>query len=52
MAAIILWGFSLLFGLIIYVIVGRAIEKTGLKRLGATGSIWACDPDKTEKEQG
>lgn len=50
MAAIILWCFSLLFGLIVYVIVGKKIEKTGLRRLGATGNIWTCDPDKVDKK--
>ena len=46
MLPFITWGGTVVAGLIIYVSVASVIEKSGLKRLGATGNIFTCDPDK------
>ncbi len=44
MLPFVFWGASLVTGLIVYVVVASAIEKSGLKRLGATGNLFTCDP--------
>jgi len=44
----IFWGASLVTGLIVYVVVAKAIEKTGLKRMGATGHLFTCDPKEDD----
>lgn len=38
------WAASLIVGLIVYMLVAKAIEKSGLERLGATGSLFTCEP--------
>lgn len=45
----IFWLSTLIIGLIVYLIVALIIEKTGLKRLGATGNLFTCDPKEDEK---
>ena len=40
----VFWGASILSGVVIYVSVATVIEKSGLKRLGATGHLFTCDP--------
>ncbi len=40
----IFWAGTVLAGVVIYVIVASVIEKSGLERLGATGSLFSCDP--------
>ncbi len=40
------WAASMAVGTIIYLYVANQIEKSGLKRLGATGNLFTCDPDK------
>lgn len=46
----IAWGLSIVVGLLIYIYVAKKIEMSGLKRLGATGHLFTCDPDKEEKK--
>ena len=36
-------------GFVIYVSVATVIEKSGLKRLGATGNLFTCDPKEDDK---
>lgn len=47
----IFWLSTLIIGLIVYLVVAFIIERSGLKRLGATGHLFTCDPkeDKNEK---
>ena len=47
----IAWGVVLLIGLIVYLIVGTKIEKSGLERLGATGHLFTCDPEAKKKKK-
>lgn len=47
----IAWGLSVVAGTIIYVCVARDIERTKLKRLGATGHLFTCDPDRVKKKK-
>lgn len=42
----IVWGLSIVAGTVIYICVARLIERSKLKRLGATGHLFTCDPDK------
>ncbi|WP_186567375.1 hypothetical protein [Lawsonibacter celer] len=42
----IAWALSVVVGIFIYIYVAAKIEKSGLKRLGATGHLFTCDPDK------
>ena len=42
----IAWALSVVVGIFIYIYVAVKIEKSGLKRLGATGHLFTCDPDK------
>lgn len=46
MIPFVMWGLSILTGTIIYVCVARKIEQSKLKRLGATGHLFTCDPDR------
>jgi hypothetical protein len=48
----IAWAFSIAASFIIYVIVGSQIEKSGEQRLGATGNLFTCNPEATEKKGG
>lgn len=41
----IMWGLTFVIAVIIYIVVAKAIEKSGLARLGATGKLFDCDPD-------
>lgn len=43
------WAITVVAGTIIYVAIAKQIEKSGLKRLGATGNLFTCDPDKGGK---
>ncbi|MFV0516441.1 MAG: hypothetical protein ACK5MV_03500 [Aminipila sp.] len=45
----IAWGIVIVVGIIIYIGVASTIEKSGMKRLGATGNLFTCDPDKVKK---
>lgn len=45
----VFWGASILSGFVIYVSVATVIEKSGLKRLGATGNLFTCDPKENDK---
>lgn len=45
----VFWGASIVAGIIIYVSVATVIEKSGLKRLGATGNLFTCDPKEDDK---
>lgn len=49
----IAWGCVVLCGIIVYVGVASVIEKSGEKRLGATGNIFTYTPkeDKPETEK-
>ena len=40
----IFWAATVVIGFIIYLIVAKRIEASGLARLGATGNIWTVDP--------
>lgn len=40
------WVLSVVAGTIIYICVAMKIEKSGLKRLGATGHLFTWDPDR------
>lgn len=46
----IAWVIVLLIGLVVYIGVASAIEKSGLERLGATGNLFTCDPEKKKKK--
>lgn len=46
----IFWAGTVVAGIIIYVVVGSTIEKSGLRRLGATGSLFSCDEKINKKE--
>lgn len=46
----IFWAGTIVAGLIIYVATAAVIEKSGLKRLGATGHLFTCEPKETDKE--
>lgn len=48
----IMWALTFVLAVIIYVAVAKAIEKSGLARLGATGKLFDCnsDPAKVEAE--
>lgn len=46
----IFWIFSVVFGMIVYILVAKKIEASGLERLGATGHLFTCDPDKDKKK--
>lgn len=50
MIPFIAWGATIVAGIAIYLWVATQIEKSGLKRLGATGNLFTCDPDKAEKK--
>lgn len=52
MLPFVLWALTLVIGLIIYVAVACTIEKTGLKRLGATGHLFTCNPEEDKEEAG
>ena len=39
----VFWAATLVIGLIIYIAVASTIEKSGLERLGATGSLFTCE---------
>ena len=45
----VFWGASILSGFVIYVSVVTVIDKSGLKRLGATGNLFTCDPKEDDK---
>lgn len=45
----IFWGGTIAAGLIIYVVTAAVIEKSGLKRLGATGHLFTCEPKEDRK---
>jgi len=45
----IAWAATVVIGVVVYVAVARVIEKSGLPRLGATGNLFTCDPDKAKK---
>ena len=47
----VFWGVSILSGFVIYVSVATVIEKSGLKRLGATGNLFTCDPKEDDKQE-
>lgn len=40
----VIWAASIVVGLIVYLVVAMAIEKSKLKRLGATGHLFTCNP--------
>ena len=46
----IFWAASLVTGLIVYVVVASAIEKTGLERMGATGHLFTCEPKHKDEK--
>jgi hypothetical protein len=46
MLAWLIWAGTIVAGLFIYIGVAKKIEATGLKRLGATGNLFTCDPDR------
>ncbi|MCR4672323.1 MAG: hypothetical protein K5637_03670 [Lachnospiraceae bacterium] len=46
MFPIIMWILMVVVAFVIYIPVAIKINKTGLKRLGATAHIFTCDPDK------
>ena len=48
MIPFIAWGTIVVVGTVIYVSIASQIEKSGLKRLGATGKLFTCDPDKAD----
>ena len=50
MLPFVLWALTLVIGLIIYVAVAYTIEKAGLKRLGATGHLFTCNPERKEEK--
>ena len=55
MFPIIAWAAVILLGIIVYVCVALTIEKSGEKRLGATGNIFTYTPKEDEsgaKKQG
>lgn len=45
MIPFIFWIGTIVAGLVIYLAVAKTIEKSGLKRLGATGNLFTCDPE-------
>ncbi|MDR0389049.1 MAG: hypothetical protein LBH73_03190 [Spirochaetaceae bacterium] len=47
----IVWILTIVAGLIIYIAIARAIEKSGLERLGATGNLFTCNPDAAKKKR-
>lgn len=44
----IAWAMVIVVGIVIYIGVASVIEKSGMKRLGATGKLFTCDPDKVK----
>ena len=50
MIPFIFWGGTIVAGLIIYVATAAVIEKSGLKRLGATGHLFTCEPKEEAEE--
>jgi hypothetical protein len=46
----VVWILTIVAGLIIYLGVAAAIEKSGLERLGATGSLFTCNPEAKKKK--
>ena len=46
----IMWAATFVIAVIIYIAVAKAIEKSGLARLGATGKLFDCDPDPAKVE--
>lgn len=42
MLPFIFWIGTIIIGLVIYIGVAKAIEKSGLARLGATGKLFTC----------
>jgi hypothetical protein len=47
----IAWILTIIAGLIIYLVIARTIEKSGLERLGATGSLFTCNPEAAKKKK-
>ena len=45
------WALAVVAGIVIYIVVAIKIEKSGLKRLGATGHLFTCNPDAEEKKK-
>jgi hypothetical protein len=45
----VVWALSIVLGIVLYIPFALKIEKSGLKRLGATGSLFTCDPDASKK---
>lgn len=45
------WIVVNLIGLVVYLGVATVIEKSGLKRLGATGNLFTCNPDAERQEE-
>ena len=44
----VFWAGTVAAGIVIYVIVASVIEKSGLERLGATGSLFSCEPKSSK----
>lgn len=47
----IAWIVVNVIGLVVYLCVAVTIEKSGLKRLGATGNLFTCNPEATKKKE-
>ncbi|MEA4813375.1 MAG: hypothetical protein VB112_00500 [Oscillospiraceae bacterium] len=45
------WALAVVAGVVIYIVVAIKIEKSGLKRLGATGNLFTCNPDAEEEKK-
>jgi hypothetical protein len=45
------WGLAVVAGTIIYIVMAMKIEKSGLKRLGATGHLFTCNPKEDDDEE-
>lgn len=45
----IYWAGTVVAAIIIYIIVGSTIEKSGLERLGASGSLFTTNVKKNKK---
>lgn len=45
----IFWAVTVVIAFVVYIGVAKVIEKSGLPRLGATGNLFTCDPDKKKK---
>jgi hypothetical protein len=47
----IAWVLTIVAGFIIYLAIAATIEKSGLERLGATGSLFTCNPETAKKKK-